>query len=55
MGPEGDPLSVVIPKTISVHGSENLHVVDISIMPSVVSGNLKGPVIMMVEMAADVI
>jgi choline dehydrogenase len=55
MGPVDDLMSVVDPKTLLVHGSHNLNVVDASIMPSVLSGNLNGPVIMMAEKAADII
>lgn len=54
MGDENDPMAVVDSQT-RVKGIENLRIVDASIMPSVVSGNLNGPVIMMAEKAADII
>lgn len=49
-----DDMAVVDGKA-RVHGIEGLRVVDASIMPDVVSGNLNVPTIMMAEKLADVI
>ncbi|KAJ7389631.1 hypothetical protein OS493_029970 [Desmophyllum pertusum] len=54
MGAEDDPMAVVNSNT-EVFGVENLRIVDASIMPSIVSGNLNGPTVMIAEKAADII
>jgi choline dehydrogenase len=50
-----DPLSVVDPTSMRVHGLEGLRVVDASAMPYVTNGNIYAPVMMMAEKAADLI
>jgi choline dehydrogenase len=52
MGDRTDPRAVVDSET-RVIGLENLRVVDSSIMPSVTTGNLNAPTIMLAEKAAD--
>ncbi len=52
MGSRTDPQAVVDPQT-RVIGVEALRVVDSSIMPSITTGNLNAPTIMLAEKAAD--
>jgi len=54
MGIASDPMAVV-DGDARVHGLEALRVVDASIMPHVVSGNLNAPTIMLAEKLADAI
>ena len=54
MGPASDPMSVVDPLTMKVHGMENLRVVDASAMPRTTNGNIHAPVLMLLK-RADII
>ena len=50
-----DSMSVVDPKSMKVHGVENLRVVDASVMPYITNGNIYAPVMMLAEKSADLI
>lgn len=52
MGPSDDD---VVDPSLRVRGVHNLRVMDCSVMPTMVSGNLNGPAIAMAWRAADLI
>jgi choline dehydrogenase len=54
MGSRNDPMAVVDPEA-RVYGLEALRVIDSSIMPSITTGNLNAPTIMVAEKAADLV
>lgn len=51
----GNDDNSVVDAQARVHGFDNLRVVDASIMPEIVSGNLNAPVIMMAEKLSDIV
>ncbi|KAA0892836.1 GMC family oxidoreductase [Pusillimonas sp. ANT_WB101] len=54
MGPEGDPMAV-LDAHMRVRGVQGLRVIDASSMPTLVSGNTNGPIVMMAEKVVDLI
>ena len=52
MGRSSDPMAVVNPEG-RVYGTEALRVIDSSVMPSITTGNLNAPTIMLAEKMAD--
>lgn len=55
LGLQSDPLAVVDPDTMRVHGIDGLRVVDASVFPFVTNANIYAPTMMVAEKAADLI
>ncbi|MET0695755.1 MAG: choline dehydrogenase [Propionibacteriaceae bacterium] len=55
LGDASDPMAVLDPSSMRVHGTSGLRVVDASAMPYVTNGNIYAPVMMLAEKAADLI
>lgn len=49
----GSDKDSVVDNRLHVHGIVNLRVVDASVMPSIVSGNINSPTLMIAERAAE--
>jgi choline dehydrogenase len=50
-----DDNAVVDPDSLKVHGTENLRVIDASVMPYITNGNIYAPTMMIAEKASDLI
>jgi choline dehydrogenase-like flavoprotein len=54
MGTKDDPMAVTDDR-LRVRGIEGLRVIDASVMPTMPSGNINAPVIMVAEKGADMV
>ena len=54
MGSDNDPMAVLDP-LLCARGTENLRVVDASVFPETIGGNINAPVIMLAERISDII
>jgi choline dehydrogenase len=50
-----DPATSVVDARLKVHGIQSLHVADASIFPTMPSGNINAPAIMVGEKAAELL